>query len=406
MNQLTLFFFKKSLLYGKKATHRFDFLIMICGIIISVAVVVAAMNLFEGYQKTLKKILLEYNSHILIYPNNSQPFTSDDVTLIRKELVNRNEIKDIQAVYINSAMAKNNNISRGCFIKAYNGFMIPLWMKEYIVEGSDNTHENEVIIGRVLAQDLMLNIGDSLSLMYPNLSKSSLVGIGAKHSQFKISGILKTGYHEIDRSLIIMNESTAYNFFETPPNYNQIEIMLKSNYIDKASILIPEYSRILNNEYILSSWEENNGNLFALISLEKWLIFAVFSFLVLLAALNTISTVSVTIYDNKKDIAIFKTMGMEDTQIKKIFFLKVFSLCSLSILAGFIAGTGISWLITQQTLYKLKGDVYFIDKITMSISAINYIAVALLSFLIIGIALKLPFAQIKKLQVIDILSSR
>ncbi len=404
MKAPVLFLIKKSVFANASHTFRIDYLIMLLGIVISVAVVSTAINLFEGYQHSLKKILLNSSAHVFVYSDIQSNLSLNDVSYAENKLKTEPAIKSIKPVYTNSAMLRIGNNVRGCMVRAYpDNSTANIWYKDYMTAGKPEMMKGSLIIGERLAKDLALKVGEKLTLLYPQTKSSTLFGLLPLQKDFILSGVIRTGYYELDRSIILMNATDAFDFYGMPAEYSYLEVTLKDKWIDKADKLASQYSRELGQSYQLRSWTEFNGNLFALITIEKWLIFFVFSFLILIAALNSISTVSTSILERKKEIALLKTLGMSITHIRQVIYYRILSICVVSIMVGLLLGVGISWLITIQSFYQLKGEVYFIDKINMHISAINYLAVFFIAIFTIGLCIRFPLRYINKLQIVDIL---
>jgi len=100
---------------------------------------------------------------------------------------------------------------------------------------------------------------------------------------------------------------------------------------------------------------------------------------------------------------LLQALGADIKSLKQIVYIRVLFLCTLSVLIGMGLGTGCAWLITQQNLYSLKGDIYFIDKLTTYLTFYNYGLIFLVSLLMIMICIAIPLRRIKLLQIIDIL---
>jgi lipoprotein-releasing system permease protein len=404
MDALTLFLAKSSLHKHGNRKLRFDYLLMILGIIISVTVVCAAINLFEGYEKTLKKVILDSNSNIIIYSAFGQPLTPEQAEETRNILSKDSRISSIRRVYSNTAMIQSGGKIRSSLIRAY-----PLsedqdiWFGKYVISGNRTLSKGNIIIGEKLARDLSVNPGDRISLMYPQTENPSQIGLLSVQKEFMVGGIVKTGHYEMDKTLIIMTTDDAFGLYDIAPRYSHLEVNLTGKYTDKADKVASGFQQLLGNNYQVDSWIDYNGNLFSLITVEKWLIFLVFSFLILIAALNCVSIVSTLILERKKEIAILRTLGMSIRKVRNVIFLRTFGVSLMSILAGLVLGAAAAWLITQQTFYQLKGDVYFIDKITMHISAINYLAVFVLSVLLVSLCIRVPLKYINRLEIIDVL---
>jgi lipoprotein-releasing system permease protein len=407
MKTPVLFLIKRPLISTGKHSFRMEYWIMLWSIIISVTVVSTAINLFEGYQQSLKKILLNSSAHIFIYSNSESNLTAEKVQFVQTKLKSEAAIKTIKPVVANTAMLRIGNKVRGCMVRAYPTLLekgaADNWYRDYITTGNSDLKQGSVIIGDRLAQDLALKLGDNVTLLYPQTKNATPFGLMPLQRNFTLSGIVRTGYYEMDRALILMQANDAFDFYNIPPEYTYMEINLQNISVDKAEALASRYAGIVGSNFQLRTWVDFNGNLFALIAMEKWLIFLVFGFLILIAALNSISTVSTTILERKKEIALLKTLGMAIGQIKQVIYYRILLICVISIITGLMLGAMAAWLITKQSFYQLKGEVYFIDKITMHISALNYLAVFILALITVGLCIRFPLKYVNKLQIVDIL---
>lgn len=404
MNELALILIKNSLFSKVKRRIRFDYVIMILGIVVSVAVVATAINLFEGYEKTLKKILLSSSAHIMVYSEYVQTLSMEQAAIALQQLKELQEISAVRAAYTNTAMLRKDGKIRSCLVRAYPPEADnETWYGQYLRQGNSSLVSGTVILGDILVGDLGLNINDSITLLYPQTESFSPLGMIPRQMDFTIAGIVKTGYYEMDKTLILMTTDDAFSFYAIAPQYTHLEINLNERWINQAEAVKAKLQSSLGKDFLLHSWIDYNGNLFSLIMIEKWLIFLVFSFLILIAALNCISIVSTSILDKKREIAILKTVGLAVRQIRQVVYLRILFICVVSIVVGLALGSVISWLITQQSFYQLKGEVYFIDKITMYISVLNYLAIFLLSLLMIAICIKLPLRYIDRMNIIDVL---
>jgi lipoprotein-releasing system permease protein len=402
MNKLIIYLAGKAIFLHKKRKLRYDYAVMILGIVISVAIVTAAITLFEGYRLSVKSILLDCNAHITICLVN-RAMDIDQVNFVDRKVNNEEQIKSFIPSFTNVAIIKSGSAIRSCMVKAYPDNLKAIWYERYIIKGKLEPETNSIIIGDKLQKDLALNIGDVVSLLYPFNQGTSSLGAIPIERNFKVSAIIKTGYYEMDKSLLVMTAKEAFAFYNTTPEFTGIEVILRNKFVDKADQIAETMRKKLGSSYYLSTWIDLNGNLFSLINVEKWLIFIVFSFLILIAGLNCISIVSASVIEHKKEIAILQTIGMSSAETSKIFYLRMMSLCLLSIITGMIIGTMLAWLVTKQSFYQLKGDVYFIDRISMQASLVNYISVFIISVTLVVFCIKIPLKYVSNLCVIDIL---
>jgi lipoprotein-releasing system permease protein len=405
MKPATLFLIKHAIKINPRRKLKTEAIIMILGIIISVSVVITATNLFEGYQKTLQKVLLSSTAHIYVYSKVSPAITPSETQQALTDLSHNSEIKAINPLLANSAMVRSNKKVRGAYVRAYpqSPNNSEMWFNHYLSNKGTSINTQELIIGQNLANDLSVKIGDTITLMNPQTDKISPVGLVSKQQDFRINNIIKTGYYEMDKTLIIMTWEDALSFYNIEPQFTYLEIFLRDNQFNKTDRLLAEFESKIGPSYYLQSWTDLNSNLFTLIKMEKWLIVLVFSFLIFIAALNSVSSVSTSVIEKKRELGILKTLGMTTSDLKLVVYIRTLYLCILSIICGLALGTITSWLITLQSIYQLKSDVYFIDKITMQVSAFNYSLIFLLAAALITLCIKFPINQINRIQIIDIL---
>lgn len=406
MNALTLFLTKTSLRTHGNKILNYDYVLMIIGISVSVAVLCTALNLFEGYEKSVKRILLETNAHILISSNNNVALTPRQASILENALSARKEISTSCPVYVNTAMLQSGKKIRSIMLKAYPDLSKAYWFTKYVVSGKQYSGSKSVTIGSILAKDLGIAVGDDIELLSTGTNRSLPIGLVSRRQSFIISGILKTGYYEADKSLILMQTEDAYQFYGESPNYTYVEAYLKGKFINRTNSVTATLNNLTGGDYRIKNWIEFHGSLFSLISIEKWLIFIVFSFLALIAALNCISTVSTSIVEREKEMAVLSALGLSSKSLAEYVFLKIIGVCLIAISIGIISGTVLSYLITQQGVYQLKGEVYFIDKITMHVTVWNYLTVFITTLLFISLCVHIPLKQVRQLSPVEILRGK
>jgi len=406
MSALTLFLTGASFRLPGSRKLKYDYVIMIAGIAISVAILCTALNLFEGYEKSIKQVLLESNSHIIISSNTNNALTPKQATDIVKDLSARKEIRTASPVYVNSAMLKAGKKVRSIMIKAYPELNKTNWFSKYIVSGTPYSGTNSITLGSILARDMGLKIGDKIELLTTGLNPELPMSLVPRHESFTISGIIKTGFYEADKSMVFIQAADAYQFYTERPHFSYVEAYLKSNYINQTNTFTSILKDSMGQNFLIQNWIDFHGSLFSLITIEKWLIFLVFSFLALIAALNCVSTVSTSIVDRQKEIAILSALGTSSRALAEFIYFRVILVCLVSIFLGLATGTALSYLITKQGIYQLKGEVYFIDTITMQISGLNYLAVFITTLLFISFCVYIPLKRIRNLSTVEVIRGK
>ncbi len=404
LSPLESFYLERYLSHPRKYLFQFNFAFMILGIVISVGILGAGLNLFEGYERTLKTLLLDSMSHISIQRYNGEYLDENDIQNLQSVLAGFESVESIEPMFSATVMVSHDGIVRGCQLKAYdNDTKAVLSYEKYVTQGSTKPSPQGIIVGHYLARELGLSVGDDLSLVYPQFERISAMGMYPSSRTYRIDGLYQSGYYEYDRSLIIASKETADELTMSEGKYSYLELRLSPKHLARAATISRELERKIGKDLLAIPWTAYNQGLFRLIVIEKWLIFIIFSFLVLISGLNVVSAVTAVIYDKKNEIAILKTIGATSHLIKKLLYLRIALICLISILLGQILGVLLSLFVVKQNFYTLKGDVYFIDRLVMHVSPLNQAIIFACAALMIYICIRVPLKSITKMEVIDVL---
>jgi lipoprotein-releasing system permease protein len=300
-------------------------------------------------------------------------------------------------------MAQGGDKIRSASLRGYD-FSREFPYSRYVVEGSTLLNSGEVIIGHYLAQDLGLGIGDGISLIYPQFNRISAMGMYSGQQRYRVAGIYRSGFYENDRSIVITTIPDAEALLLISDSISRIEVRLKD--ADRADHFSRVYMNLLGEDYFSLPWTAFASSLMRLIAMEKWLIFIIFCFLVLIAGINVVSAVSTIILDKKAEIAVLKSLGANSRVVKSLYAYKVGIIAMTAVIVGQAFGALLSWIVEKQGIYKLKGDVYFIDTLGASITPFNLLAVFAVSTILIWLCIRIPLKQIDRLQIIDLIRQK
>ena len=403
------FYLSRSVISKKNRKIRFDIWFSAIGIIIAVMTLTAALALFDGYTDTLKRSILNAYSHILIYPNISDTLDDAEISSLSKFLSEKSEISGVAEISAKQGMiTKDGEAIRACYLKGVN--LIDVGFKSHldrVVDKHDyQLKRGEIIIGHVLAKELSIAIGDSVRVLNPQPEKMSVFGFRNKEMKLKVVDFYRTGMYEQDNTVGLVAKAEFDEFFQDNGVGDWVEIILNRESEHRVERLCFDWSKDVFNDYQILPWSYFNRTLFTLLQWQKGLLFIIMLFLVLIASFNLISSVSTSILDRKSEIGIMKAIGCSDKSLKRIHLTNFVGLAIVSIGAGILAGIGLAWVITKQTLLGISGDVYFIDELTMQIRPAAIVLIFVSSLVIIIISTLFPLKQIGNLEVNEILRER
>ncbi len=406
MNKIVLFFLKKYISSPKREWLRFDSVFMVIGIIISVATLTVALSIFEGYETVLKKTILGVNSHIYIFNASEGNLTSHDVEQIEDELNKHEGVENISALIITQAMAANGSRIKGSIVRGidWEQLELPSKYKKYVLEGTWKLDaENSAVLGYKLAKELNLILGDTFKLISPMNSKVTPIGLKPKEEIFTLVGLYRSGMYEYDSKFIFIDRDVMAKFNSMENEFTMVEVKMKPEWIERADYVAYVWEHEFDYQYQISSWVDFNSNLFALLKMEKWVIFIILSFLILIASFNVVSSVSTSIIEKRTELGILKAFGASDKILQKIFIGKTLILALLSVSFGQILGVLIAKFLSWQKFFVLKGEVYFLEEINVQFGYISWIIILGVSMMIVFAASLIPLKNISKLNITNII---
>ena len=369
------------------------------GIMLGVATLIIVMSVMNGFKTDLTNKILGLNPHVVIQPN----ITKIDDELILKLKKNLKNIS-ISKSYSGEGIVLGSENAKGVILKGIdkNEDNSIEFFNKFILEGSlHNFKTNNVLIGSELAFNLDLNIGDNLSIM-SSVFVSTPLGNVPKQENFKVAGIFNTGFLEFDKNIVYLNINDALSFFDKETKDQNIELFLEEPL--EANHYKKKIQKI-NQNYFIYTWSDLNKSLFSALKVERNVMFTILSLIIVVAAFNIISGLTILIKNKTKEIAILKTLGLNNKSIKKIFFLTGLTIGFFATISGIIIGIIFSLNIEKLRVFLssvfnieiFPSDIYFLDQLPSEINFQSIFVVFIISLLISAIASYLPAIKISKM---------
>ncbi len=369
------------------------------GIMLGVAILIIVMSVMNGFKTDLTNKILGLNPHIVIQPNNFK-IDNNFIAKMAKDLKNINYSKS----YSDEGIIISDENAKGVLIKGIDKSEknVINFFRSYISQGDLSKFDsNQIFIGTELAFNLNLKEGDMLSLMSSTFVSTPL-GRLPKQENFKVAGIFNTGFLEFDQNIVFININDALSIFDKDDKDQNIEIYLDDPL--KADTYKKKIQK-LNKNYFIYTWSDLNKSLFSALRVERNVMFIILSLIVVVAAFNIISGLTILIKNKTKEIAILKTLGLSNKSIKKTFFLTGLSIGFFATLSGIILGILFSINIEKIRIFLLNvfnleifpSDIYFLEKLPSEINLNSIIFIFIISLIISALASYLPAMKISKM---------
>jgi len=375
------------------------------GIMLGVAILIIVMSVMNGFRTELTNKILGFNPHIIIKPYNN--IISEDFKVKLKS-----DFKDfkITEAYNGEAVLITNDLAKGIMIKGLeeNKSYNYEFLKDNIIDGSyKNFNKGSIILGKELAISLGVVVGDYLNIMSSAFISTPIGGI-PKQEQFKISAVFSTGFYEFDQNVAFLNLNDALSFFNKKKEDSNLEIYLKNPIL--ADKFKEEIEKI-NESFYIYTWTDLNKSFFGALKVERNVMFLILTLIIIVAAFNIISGLTILIKNKTKEIAILKTLGLSNLSITKSFFLTGFTIGLVATISGIFFGVVFSFYIEEiryfiSSTFNLKifpPDIYFLEEMPSEINLSSVSLIFVFSLVITSLASYFPAKIITKMSTIKAL---
>ena len=368
------------------------------GISLGVAVLIIVMSVMNGFRTELVNKILGFNAHVIIEPYSNpivvSKFSNSDLGDLAKDLILTN---DGEGVLI------GKNITKGLALRGYSSedFLKLQFIKKGNFIGNPNKLiDNGISIGISLSLDYGLKIGDKVSIMSTS-GVQTIIGTLPKQENYLITSIYDSGLADFDRNIAFLNIKSLESLFDIDPSKRSLEVYLKDPL--KIDLAKSKIQKIFNEELIYS-WADMNSSLFSALKVERNVMFIILSLIIVVAAFNIISGLTILVKNKTRDIAILKSIGVQNNSIIKIFFLVGFIIGTTATLFGIFLGVIFSIYIENirsflSSIFNISlfpEEIYFLSKMPSEINVNSIFIIALCSIIVTILVSIYPARQAAK----------
>ena len=376
------------------------------GISLGVAVLIIVMSVMNGFRTELINKIVGFNSHITI--------KSYDINGINPIKLNNDNLKLVteNIIFSNSGevIILKNNTSKGVILRGYNSddFADLAIIKNDKFRGTrSELLKNSISIGNELSFSLDLKIGDKITLMSPS-GVQTIIGSMPKQKTFEVTSIFNSGLADFDNNIAIINLDTLDGFFGFEKKDRNLEIYLKDPHnIETQKKIVQK----IFDEELIYTWADMNSSLFSALKVERNVMFIILSLIIIVAAFNIISGLTILVKNKTKDIAVLKSIGVLNKSIVKIFFLIGVIIGTSATIFGIILGVTFSlyvenfrqFLSSAFNISLFPEEIYFLSTMTSEINLISILIISVSSIFITIIVSIFPALKAAKLDPIKAL---
>ena len=373
------------------------------GISLGVAVLIIVMSVMNGFRTELINKIIGFNSHITVesYGKKIDKTNKPNLEIISENLIFSNK---------GEAIIIKSDISKGIILRGYENkdfSNLEIIKNKNFLGNRKDLIENHISIGKELGFTLGVKIGDNITIMSSS-GIQTIVGALPKQKTFIVTSLFESGLAEFDNNVAFINLKTLEEFSNLEIEDRVLEIYLKNpRRIENQKKIV---QNIFPNEFVYS-WSDMNSSLFSALKVERNVMFIILSLIIIVAAFNIISGLTILVKNKTREIAILKSIGVLNKSIVKIFFLVGVIIGSSATIFGIILGVIFSMYVENirqfiSTIFNVSlfpEEIYFLSTMPSEINTSSIFIISLCSILITIVVSIFPALKAAKLDPIKAL---
>ena len=348
------------------------------GIGLGVAVLIVVMSVMNGFRTELINKIVGFNSHITVKPYEKkiklEKIDNQNLKMISKDLVLSNS---------GEGVIIKGEVTKGILLRGYSKedfSKLEIVKNKNFLGNKKSLSQNFISISKELSFVLDVKIGDDITIMSPS-GVETIIGNLPKQKTFTIISLFESGLNDFDNNVAFMNLSSLEEFFNLDQKNRNLEIYLKNpQNIENQKLIV---QKIFNEEFIYS-WSDMNKSLFSALKVERNVMFIILTLIIIVAAFNIISGLTILVKNKTREIAILKSIGVLNKSIIKIFFLIGTIIGTSATIFGIILGVTFSMYVEnlRQFLSKVFNislfpeEIYFLSSMPSEINPTSIFIIA------------------------------
>jgi lipoprotein-releasing system permease protein len=385
-------------------------LIAVSGVALGVMALIVVIGVMSGLQRDLREKILVANPHLRVLTYGEGLRLDDWAKTLATVRRDPHVVAAAPFVLSQGMLSAGHDYTEGVAVigmERDTGRAAVTGLAKSFVSGDlrfatrERDVDGGVVLGRRLAQRLSVYPGNVVTLISPAGSKFN-PAIGAyvpRYWRFEVTGLFETGMYEYDNSYVVMPREVAQRFAGLGSAVTGIEVRVQDPW--KAGEVALELETRLGYPYRALDWSAQNSQLFSALKLEKLAMAVILLLIVLVAAFNIVSTLTMTVGDRTKEIGILRAMGMTAGQIRRIFVTQGVVVGVVGTAVGTIGGVLLAAAVGTYHLISLDPTVYFIDHLPVDLAPTDVLTVIVASLAIAALATVYPSSQAARLQPVE-----
>jgi lipoprotein-releasing system permease protein len=368
------------------------------GVTVGVMALVIALALMTGLQQELRDRILGSQPHIFVWKRSGIVDYHEEVARMRQ----LPHVVGAAPTILGKALVSSGGEQAFINVKGIDPELeasvtdIRGAMRKGTLEGltpSDPDAVDAILLGSDLANQLRLNVGDTMTVMTPQGTLSPM-GLIPRQRRFRVAGIFTLGLYEVDSQTGLVTLDVARRLFDKD-DIDAVQLRLDDIYV--APALADDITLKFGSEYVAQDWADMNRSLFSALTLEKMAISLTIFLIVMVAALNIVASLILLVMEKHGDIAILKTMGASARSVTLVFMMQGLIIGLVGTTVGATLGWVLAKVLDRYELIKIPADVYQVSHVPFTVLPLDFALVILGALVVCFFATIYPSRQAARL---------
>lgn len=385
--------------------------IAIGGVLVGVSALIVIMGIMNGMQRDLRDKILIGSPDLRVLPYGSD-MRMPDWNAVRNDVLKVKGVIAAAPFVMTQGMVRKlgSSYRQGAQVVGIDPSGTPgadiTSIRDHAILGNFTFKRDSVslpgaVLGKSLAAKLGAYPGDTLMMVGEggiemNASTGAII---PKFDTLVVSGVFETGMYEYDDTYMYLDLRVAQRFAALGNDVSGLDVRTTDRW--NAGRVADSIRTTLKSPVRALDWEDQNGPLFQALKLEKLGMSVILFLIVIVAAFNIVSTLTMVVVDKTREIGILRAMGLPAKSIRRIFLLQGVVVGAVGTAGGLILGLFVATLIERYRLIELDPSIYFIDHLPVYTQFSDVVLIVVASLTIAALATLYPASQAAKLYPVE-----
>ncbi len=343
--------------------------ISVLGVMVGVMALVVVLSVMNGFRADLMSKILGVNSHVLVF-SSAGPF--EDYQEVKKQIGKIEGVEACSPFIYSQVMVGDSGGVTGAILRGvdYQSVDAAINIEDMIKEGSLDSLERapgelpSIIVGRELAKQIGAYPGHTVKVIAPE-GRLTPMGRAPNTREFKVSAFFDSGMYEYDASMVYVSLNEAQDLLGLGERVTGLELRVRDVY--QSDRMAERIEQALGHPFWTKDWKAMNRSLFSALKLEKMTMFVILTMIILVGALNIISTLVMVVMEKTREVAILRAMGASARSVMSVFMLQGLLVGTAGTVAGMASGLGLCHILEKYKFISLPSDVYYISTLPVRV---------------------------------------